>query len=125
MSTPSSPEPAAVALRFFAADGQFLLATHAPAGSRLIDTVRLLGQQGRLNLPWRCAQGTCGTCVVHLQHASSGGTLLMPAMERNVLIRRGLLDTAEKPTGIDEKQTARLACHVRCSADLLVYIKIE
>jgi ferredoxin len=114
-----------VQLRFADHDGQPLLAAIAPAGSRLIDVVRELARQGRLTLQWRCAQGTCGTCLVHLEHAGSGQPLQLTPMERNVLVRHGHLPAAANLTQIDEKQTPRLACHVRCSADLLIYIQKE
>lgn len=83
----------------------------APAGGKLIDPVRELARDGRLPLYWRCGQGTCGACLVYLEHARSGEALplQLSGKERNVLIRKGVLN-ADLPIA-DTPATPRLACH--------------
>ncbi|GAA5786643.1 2Fe-2S iron-sulfur cluster-binding protein [Chitiniphilus shinanonensis] len=109
----------------------------AAQDGRLIDVLRSLpGESGPL-LAWRCGQGTCGACVVRLDFAPDIVPSPRGRMEHNVLIRRGLLpsplpgrdDGTDGPTGgataTDEAalKAPRLACHVRVTGDLLVYIE--
>lgn len=92
------------------------LTIEAEAGSKLIDTVRELARDGRLPLYWRCGQGTCGACLVYLEHAASSEArpIALGGRERNVLARRGLLDESQRaaPTLPDTPSLPRLACHV-------------
>lgn len=85
-----------------------------PAGSLLIDSVRELAREGRLPLYWRCGQGTCGACLVYLQHAQQPGEVAMNGKERNVLARKGLLSEAERLAVSlpDTTELPRLACHI-------------
>ncbi|MBM3117518.1 2Fe-2S iron-sulfur cluster-binding protein [Jeongeupia naejangsanensis] len=108
-------------LHFHSAIG--VIAVSAPAGTRLIDTVRTLSRDGDLPLAWRCAQGTCGACLIHIEHAGSGGTVMLGGMERNVLVRRGALPKDARREQPDTVATPRLACHVIVLHDLLVYIQ--
>ncbi|HEY9101031.1 2Fe-2S iron-sulfur cluster-binding protein [Chitinimonas sp.] len=91
------------------------LDVEAPAGSLLIDAVRELAREGRLPLYWRCGQGTCGACLVHLHRAGNESKpVVMVGKERNVLARKGLLSEAERlaPSLPDHPDLPRLACHV-------------
>ncbi|MFC4160882.1 2Fe-2S iron-sulfur cluster-binding protein [Chitinimonas lacunae] len=92
------------------------LRVEAETGSRLIDCVRDLARDGLLPLYWRCGQGTCGACLVRLEHAASAEArpLVLSGKERNVLARRGQLDEAQRsaPTLPDTPALPRLACHV-------------
>ncbi|WP_432723487.1 2Fe-2S iron-sulfur cluster-binding protein [Jeongeupia wiesaeckerbachi] len=108
-------------LHFHSADG--VLVAQAPVGTRLIETVRTLTRDGDLPLAWRCAQGTCGACLVYVEHAGSGGTLTLTGMERNVLVRRGALPKDAPREQPDTVATPRLACHVDVLHDMIVYIK--
>ncbi|MGQ5524092.1 2Fe-2S iron-sulfur cluster-binding protein [Chitinimonas sp. PSY-7] len=85
------------------------------SGGLLIDVVRELARDGRLPLYWRCGQGTCGACLVYLEHDAQPGVLVMSGKERNVLARKQLLDEAQRQTaGLpDTPDLPRLACHVR------------
>ncbi|AOY00758.1 hypothetical protein BJP62_10100 [Jeongeupia sp. USM3] len=98
------------------------LVVEAPAGGRLIDTVRELTRAGALPLAWRCAQGTCGACLVRLGHAGSGGCVTLTGMERNVLVRRGELPKGAPHEQPDTAGTPRLACHVNVLHDMTLYI---
>lgn len=85
------------------------------SGGQLIDVVRDLAREGQLPLYWRCGQGTCGACLVHLESPSTGtGVVAMNGKERNVLARLGQLSEAERvaPTLPDTPALPRLACHV-------------
>ncbi|MBV8660194.1 MAG: 2Fe-2S iron-sulfur cluster binding domain-containing protein [Burkholderiales bacterium] len=85
------------------------------SGGKLIDVVRDLARDGQLPLYWRCGQGTCGACLVHLESASSGvGTVAMGGKERNVLARIGQLTEAQRMADAlpDTPALPRLACHV-------------
>ncbi|BCL76638.1 hypothetical protein JHS3_23740 [Jeongeupia sp. HS-3] len=108
-------------LRFHSADT--VVVYQAADGARLIDVVRELGRDGRLALSWRCAQGTCGACLLHLEHAGSGGVLTLSKMERNVLIRRGELPKDAACAQPDTVATPRLACHVHVLHAMDVYIQ--
>ncbi|WP_035055718.1 2Fe-2S iron-sulfur cluster-binding protein [Andreprevotia chitinilytica] len=121
------PTPDPVTIRFVDAAGVLVTQALAERGSRLIDLVRALTRDGELALSWRCAQGTCGACVVYLGSdgdgsGDEGGQVELPAIERNVLVRRELLPVDAPRWQIDSPTLPRLACHVRCTADLFVYI---
>jgi aerobic-type carbon monoxide dehydrogenase small subunit (CoxS/CutS family) len=92
----------------------------APPGTMLIDVVRDLARDGQLPLYWRCGQGTCGACLVYLQHAGSNDArpITLSGKERNVLARKGLLSEAQRtaPTLADTPALPRLACHVALPA---------
>jgi len=122
---PSPPDALAVGLTFLNAAGAPLAEATAPLGSRLIDTIRRLTQQNRLQTRWRCAQGTCGSCLVHIEHAQSGRPITLSALERNVLIRHGHLPAESAAQTSDVRQTPRLACHVHCQQDMLVYLPVN
>ncbi|GAB3268652.1 2Fe-2S iron-sulfur cluster-binding protein [Chitinimonas naiadis] len=87
----------------------------AGEGSLLIDAVRELARDGLLPLYWRCGQGTCGACLVHLTRPESErAPVVMVGKERNVLARKGLLSEQQRlaeslPEG---GELPRLACHV-------------
>lgn len=91
-----------------------------PPGGLLIDAVREEAREGRLPLYWRCGQGTCGACVIYLNHAHSAQALpvALSSKERNVLARLRLLSPTEResPTLPDTPELPRLACHVRLQA---------
>jgi len=74
------------------------------AGDNLTDLARF----HEVPMPWRCGQGTCGTCLVRLEHDGQPQALAMRGIERNVLKRIHGIDVA----GVDDTQTPRLACHV-------------
>ncbi|HSC80160.1 MAG TPA: 2Fe-2S iron-sulfur cluster binding domain-containing protein [Chitinolyticbacter sp.] len=106
----------------FVQDGRTVLQIDVPSGTRLIDVVRLATQQGRLSLPWRCAQGTCGACIVKLSKKDSDlRPVLLGRLERNVLIRQGRLPADAPLEQPDTPATPRLACHVVVDSDLIVY----
>lgn len=88
----------------------------APEGSLLIDAVRELARDGRLPLYWRCGQGTCGACLVRIEHAGSGAAapVALSGKERNVLARKGEFGEAERSAATlpDTPALPRLACHV-------------
>ncbi|MBV8464972.1 MAG: 2Fe-2S iron-sulfur cluster binding domain-containing protein [Burkholderiales bacterium] len=87
-----------------------------PSGGKLIDPVRELARDGKLPLYWRCGQGTCGACLVRLEHAQSAQALplALGGKERNVLARAGKLDEAQHTAATlpDTPDLPRLACHV-------------
>jgi ferredoxin len=85
-----------------------------PSGGLLIDPLRELARDGQLPLYWRCGQGTCGACLVYLQHAGQPGLLSMGGRERNVLARKQMLTEAERQADSlpDTPALPRLACHV-------------
>ncbi len=92
-----------------------------PDGARLVDALRH-AQVGPPLLAWRCGQGTCGACVVRVQFPNGIEPPPLTRMERNVLARHGLGET-EESDGVADPDRLRLACHVRVSCDLVVYIK--
>lgn len=94
----------------FLRDGQPLAEVDACAGDLLIDVARF----HEVPLHWRCGQGTCGTCAVHIAHAGQPATVKVGRKERNVLLRAGLIDVAQAAadTWPDTPQTVRLACHL-------------
>ncbi|GHD67914.1 2Fe-2S iron-sulfur cluster-binding protein [Jeongeupia chitinilytica] len=113
-----------VTLTFVIPDAAPLVVAVLPGG-RLIDTVRELTRDGALPLAWRCAKGTCGACLVHVEHAGSGGMLMLGGMERNVLVRQGWLARDTPREQPDTAATPRLACHVDVLHDMIVYIQMR
>lgn len=108
----------------FVRDGEEVLQTDVHAGQRLINVVREQSRNGHLDLPWRCAQGTCGTCLVFLSHAEiNPDGMVLTAMERNVLARRGALPVDAPLVQPDRADTPRLACHVMLDHDTIVYFQ--
>jgi ferredoxin len=95
----------------FVRAGITLGAVEALPGDGLLDVAR----QAELPLHWRCGQGTCGTCRVHLRHAGQPACVAVTRKERNVLLRAGLIDAdaAGRETWPDDASTWRLACHLR------------
>lgn len=92
-------------------------------GTMLINAVRTLVSDGRLKLPWRCGQGTCGACQVRLEHAGSGQMVTLSRKEKNVLARHAGL-AAESPLTLpDTPELIRLACHIRIDSDLTIYVE--
>ncbi|MDW5414996.1 2Fe-2S iron-sulfur cluster-binding protein [Iodobacter sp. CM08] len=90
--------------------------------SMLITSVRELVSDGKLQLAWRCGQGTCGACKVRLEHAGSGGMVTLGAKERNVMARHAGL-AADSPLTIpDTPALIRLACHIQIKSDLTIYV---
>lgn len=91
-----------------------------PVDSRLIDAVRELARDGKLPLYWRCGHGTCGACVVYLNHALSNEArpIALTGKERNVLARIGMLDEQARQADLlpDTAALPRLACHVLVQA---------
>jgi ferredoxin len=87
-----------------------------PSGGKLIDPVRELARDGKLPLYWRCGQGTCGACLVRLEHDESVQALpiALTGKERNVLARAGKLGEDQRAalTLPDTPDLPRLACHV-------------
>ncbi|MDN0075389.1 2Fe-2S iron-sulfur cluster binding domain-containing protein [Crenobacter sp. SG2303] len=77
----------------------------AESGDNLTDLARF----HEVPMPWRCGQGTCGTCLVRLEHDGQLQPLAMRGIERNVLKRIHGIDAVEVD---DSPQTPRLACHV-------------
>ena len=82
----------------------------AQPGDMLLDVARF----HEVPLHWRCGQGTCGACLVYLQHAGQPGLLSMGGKERNVLARKQMLTEAERQADRlpDTPLLPRLACHV-------------
>ncbi len=87
-----------------------------PSGGKLIDPVRELAREGKLPLYWRCGQGTCGACLVRVEHSDSARALpiALTGKERNVLARAGKLNEVQRtaPMLPDTPDLPRLACHV-------------
>ncbi|MCW3478527.1 2Fe-2S iron-sulfur cluster-binding protein [Neisseriaceae bacterium JH1-16] len=87
------------------ADRQLVAEVEALAGDNLTDLARF----HEVPMAWRCGQGTCGTCLVRLEHEGQPQALAMRGIERNVLKRIHDIDTS---AAVDCPETARLACHV-------------
>lgn len=95
----------------------------AQAQSTLISAVRSLVSDGKLQLAWRCGQGTCGACKVRLEHAGSGSMVTLGGKEKNVMIRHAGL-AADSPLTIpDTPELVRLACHIQIKSDLTIYVE--
>lgn len=108
-------------VHFVSSQGISLARVEASEGDLLLDLARL----NDVPLHWRCGQGTCGTCRVHIQHDAQPQSLHLCQKERNVLLRAGLLsaEDAARDTLIDQSDTWRLACHVRLTdADCTVVV---
>ncbi|RXZ42072.1 2Fe-2S iron-sulfur cluster-binding protein [Crenobacter cavernae] len=105
-------------IAFFDEAGEPITTLDAVAGDKLIDLAQFHG----LPLHWRCGQGTCGTCRIKVGIAGAP-PLPVGRLERNVLLREKLIDTA---AAVSDKWPAdgvrwRLACHVAVGdADLSV-----
>jgi ferredoxin len=103
----------------FVQNGKLLAELEAVPGDKLIDVARF----HELPLHWRCGQGTCGTCKLKLTLPAGHGELKVGRLERNTLLRNGLIDSAaacaaEWPA---DNGRWRLACHVAVGeADMLV-----
>ncbi|MEJ2795406.1 2Fe-2S iron-sulfur cluster-binding protein [Iodobacter sp. LRB] len=94
----------------------------AKAESMLISAVRSLVSDGKLQLAWRCGQGTCGACKVRLEHADSGQMVTLGGKEKNVMIRHAGLAADSPPTVPDTPELVRLACHIQIKSDLTIYV---
>ncbi|WP_164521497.1 2Fe-2S iron-sulfur cluster-binding protein [Iodobacter ciconiae] len=88
----------------------------------LISAVRTLVSDGKLQLAWRCGQGTCGACKVRLEHAASGSMTLLGSKERNVMIRHAGLAANSPLLVTDTPDLVRLACHIQINSDLTIYV---
>jgi len=98
------------------ADLELVAEVEAQAGDNLTDLARF----HEVPMPWRCGQGTCGTCLVRLEHEGQPQPLAMRGIERNVLKRIHDIDAG---TAQDSRATARLACHVTVGEqDLTVWL---
>ena len=97
-------------LRFVDQHQQLLAEVEASPGDLLLDVARLAD----VPLHWRCGQGTCGTCKVRISHAGPALAVAPGRKERNVLLRAGLIDTAQAAAESwpDISTDWRLACHV-------------
>lgn len=91
--------------------GVLLASVEACEGDLLIDVARF----HEVPLHWRCGQGTCGTCVVHVSHAAQPAHAQLGGKERNVLLRAGFCTAAaaREPQWDDLPDTPRLACHLK------------
>ncbi|MBY0444326.1 MAG: 2Fe-2S iron-sulfur cluster binding domain-containing protein [Burkholderiales bacterium] len=99
------------------------LEVEAEANSMLISSVRSLVSDGKLQLAWRCGQGTCGACKVRIEHAGSGSMVTLGGKEKNVMIRHAGL-AADSPLTIpDTPELVRLACHIQIKSDLTIYVE--
>ncbi|STR45844.1 2Fe-2S iron-sulfur cluster-binding protein [Iodobacter fluviatilis] len=98
------------------------LECEAAAESMLISAVRSLVSDGKLQLAWRCGQGTCGACKVRLEHAGSGNMVTLGGKERNVMIRHAGLAAGSPLTIPDTPELVRLACHIQIKSDLTIYV---
>ncbi|WP_255990635.1 2Fe-2S iron-sulfur cluster-binding protein [Chitinolyticbacter albus] len=106
----------------FVQGGCVVLRIDVPPGTRLIDVIRQETRRGSLSLPWRCAQGTCGACVLKLSRSQGPSPpVVLGRLERNVLIRQGQLPADAPLEQPDTPATPRLACHVAVDSDLIVY----
>lgn len=97
------------------------LTVQGEPGQRLIDVVRDQVSTGKLPMNWRCGQGTCGACLVRLLHEGQPRPVQLTGMERNVLIRIGLMAPSAAKEQPDSPELPRLACHVVLERELFVY----
>lgn len=101
-----------------------LAIVEATPGDKLIDLARFHD----LPLLWRCGQGTCGTCKLHVEVPAGSPNWVLGRMERNVLLREKLIDTASAlaeswPVGCGRW---RLACHAEVGeTDMTVRLPVE
>lgn len=100
-------------VRFVAPDGALLAQVEAVAGDTLLDLARF----HEVPLHWRCGQGTCGTCRLHVRHRRQPCSAPLQPKERNVLTRAGL---AGDDDDCDTPVRWRLACHALVGDDDLV-----
>jgi len=89
--------------------GQRLAEVEAMPGDKLIDLTRFHD----LPLRWRCGQGTCGTCKLHVHLPPNSPAMVLGCMERNVLLREKLIDSAAALSAEWPADCGRwrLACH--------------
>ncbi|WP_283151074.1 2Fe-2S iron-sulfur cluster-binding protein [Silvimonas soli] len=97
------------------------LTVQGEPGQRLIDVVRDQVAAGKLPMAWRCGQGTCGACVVRLLHEGQPRPVQLGGIERNVLIRAGLMAPSAPRTLPDSPELPRLACHIVLEREIFVY----
>lgn len=97
-------------LRFWRGGTLLAQVDDAQPGDMLLDVARFHD----VPLHWRCGQGTCGTCAVHIRHAGQPREVMVGRKERNVLLRAGLIDAAMAACDSwpDTEATPRLACHL-------------
>lgn len=102
-------------VRFVAMDGARLAQADAACGTALLDLARAL----EVPLHWRCGQGTCGTCKVHIVRNGPPRLIQLGNKERNVMLRAGLLSKDEWARGsvMESTRPWRLACHVMLDED--------
>jgi ferredoxin len=101
-----------------------LAIVEAMPGDKLIDVARFHD----LPLLWRCGQGTCGTCKLHVTVPAGSPDWVLGRMERNVLLREKLIDTAAAVTAEWPADCGRwrLACHTEVGeADMTVCLPVE
>ena len=89
-------------------------------GDTLIDLARL----HEIPLHWRCGQGTCGTCRLHLKHSRQPCLIHLSRKERSVLLREACLSPEEAACDVltDQPGLWRLACHCVVNEDDLTVI---
>lgn len=105
-------------VNFVSEAGDLLARVEAAPGDNLLDIARL----NDVPLHWRCGQGTCGTCRVHLRHAAQPAALVLGGKARNVMLRAGLLEPDAPALQIDDEHLWRLACHLCLQDDDLTVI---
>jgi ferredoxin len=96
-------------IRFVSSAGACLAEVEAHPGENLLDLARMHD----IPLHWRCGQGTCGTCKVHLEHENQPAASTLSRKERNVMLRAKLIseEQAASEIAIDQADAWRLACH--------------
>lgn len=82
----------------------------AAVGDSLLDLARF----HEVPLHWRCGQGTCGTCRLHVRHRRQPCLSPLQPKECNVLARAGLAGADDRH---DTPDRWRLACHVLVGED--------
>ncbi|MBV1777124.1 2Fe-2S iron-sulfur cluster binding domain-containing protein [Burkholderiaceae bacterium DAT-1] len=111
--------PVYSSVKFVSPRLQSELEAKAETESLLIDLIRPLVIEGQLPLYWRCGHGTCGACLVYIEHAGSGHAAMQySGKEYNVLKRQNRIapDMASNHPCADTATLPRLACHVRIPA---------
>ena len=96
----------------------------AMPGDKLIDLARF----HEMPLHWRCGQGTCGTCKLKLILPDGQPDLAIGRLERNTLLRNGLIDSAAalQASWPADSGRWRLACHVAVGeVDMVVRLPLE
>lgn len=102
-------------LRFVSSEGALLAEVDAKPDESLLDVARA----HQIPLHWRCGQGTCGTCRVHVLDPDRSRLVEPGRKERNVMLRAGLVsaESAESGQFMDQSDNWRLACHLRLTED--------